>query len=303
MIKSFTLTALFVTIAGIAAAHAPVSPAASGAPTASATQKSTSDRAPEFKRVMTIILENTNYEAALKQPFLSSLATRGAVLTRFGAEAHPSQPNYIALVSGSTHGVDSDANVNLDVKHIGDLLETKGRQWKVYAEDYPGNCFLGARSQGYVRKHLPFLSFKDVQTKPERCARIVNADQLSRDIQSGNLPDYSLYIPNLDNDGHDTGVNYADRWLSKRFGPLLNNAAFTKGLLLIVTFDETDLDEQTPPSNHILTVLIGDSVQPGSKSDRLYDHYSLLRLVEDRFDLGHLTANDAGAAPIAGIWK
>src|SRR4051812_39019595 len=81
--------------------------------------------APKFEHVMIVILENTDYEAAIQQPFLSSLAAAGARLDNFKAESHPSQGNYIALVAGSGHGVRDDRNVNLSVSHIGDLLEAQ----------------------------------------------------------------------------------------------------------------------------------------------------------------------------------
>src|SRR5262245_17702571 len=93
---------------------------------------------PPFRKVFIVVLENAAYADALAQPFLAALAERGALLTNFFAEGRPSQPNYIALTAGSTHGVTSNASVTLDVSHVGDLLETRGRTWKVYAEGYPG---------------------------------------------------------------------------------------------------------------------------------------------------------------------
>lgn len=300
MRKTLMATMMLVGLAAAAISIAPqrsdATPAAAGSDSQAG---SASGSKPLFRKVLIIVLENTGYEAAIKQPFLASLAHRGALLSSFYAETHPSQPNYIALVSGSTHGVTGDGKVTIDARQVGDLLEGKGLAWKVYAEDYPGNCFLGAWKGGYVRKHVPFLSFKDVQTRPGRCARIVPATQLARDIRAGTLPDYSLYIPNRRNDGHDTSVSFADRWLSKTFGPLLQDPGFTAGLLLVVTFDEGPRSS----SNRILTVLFGDSVKPGSVSKKTYNHYSLLRLVEDQFGLGHLQDNDRNASVITGIWK
>ena len=251
-------------------------------------------------KIMTVVLENTNYDAALRQPFLKSLIRRGALLTNFSAEAHPSQPNYIALVSGSTYGVTSDANLTLDKPQIGDLLEAKGLSWKVYAEGYPGGCFLKAADGDYVRKHVPFLSFKNVQTDQARCARIVDASELQNDLRDGRLPDYSLYVPDLKNDGHDTGVAYADRWLLGMFGPLLQNPRFMRGMLFVVTFDE---GRGSFDGNHVATILVGDAVMPGTTSDTGYDHFSLLRLAEDTFGLGSLEQGDARAKTITGIWK
>ena len=96
---------------------------------------------PHFKKVMIVVLENADYDEALRQPFLKQLSQEGAAFTQFYAETHPSQPNYIAMISGSTQGVFSDGNVDLDAQHVGDLLEAAGKSWKVYAEDFPGAWF------------------------------------------------------------------------------------------------------------------------------------------------------------------
>ena len=255
---------------------------------------------PRFDKVMIVILENANYRDALVQPFLGNLAKSGALLSEFYAETHPSLPNYIALTAGTTGGVTSNGPVSLDLRHIGDLLEAKGKTWKVYAEAYPGLCFLGDRSGNYVRKHVPFLSFKNIQKDPSRCAKIVDASALTSDAASGNLPDYSLYIPDERNDGHHTGPAFADRWLAKAFGPRLKNSAFMNGLLFVITFDEA---EDNDPSNRVFTALIGDSVLSGSVSKTAYNHYSLLRTIEDGFRLGTLGRNDASAFSIVGVWR
>jgi Phosphoesterase family len=256
-----------------------------------------------FRRVMFVVLENASYDEAAQQPFLASLGRRGALLSNVTAEAHPSQPNYLALVAGSTFGVRSDRNVDLDGRQLGDLLEAKGLQWKVYAEGFPGHCFLGEKQGDYVRKHTPMLSFKDVQSNSARCGRVVEATQLSQDLQNGTLPDFSLYVPNLKNDGHDTSVAFADKWLAGKFGPLLADPRFTKDLLFVVTFDEAERVFLWPSSNRVLTVAVGDAVRPGSTSNAPYTHYSILRSVEDALGTGTLGREDANAAAINGIWR
>jgi hypothetical protein len=254
---------------------------------------------PPFRKVFIVVLENTTYAAALAQPFLSDVAGRGALLTNFFAEAHPSFPNYVALTAGSTDGITSDATVTLDVPHVGDLLEASGRTWKAYAEGYPGNCFLGASAGAYVRRHVPFLSFANVQADPARCARVVNASALADDVATGALADYSLYIPDLNNDGHDTGVTFADQWLARTFAPWLADPSFTHRMLFVVTFDES----AGAGPNHVYTALSGPGVVPGSTSSAAYDHYSLLRTIEDALGLGTLGQHDAAASPITGVWQ
>ncbi len=253
-----------------------------------------------FKKVMIIVLENISYTSALAQNFLSGFAKQGALLSNFSAETHPSQGNYIALTAGTTAGVTSDKPFNLNVKHLGDLLEAKSKAWKVYAQGYPGSCFLGTQSGNYVRKHVPFLSYINVQQNPQRCANIADDSGLNSDTANGQLPAFSLFIPDIKNDGHDTGVAYADKWLSSYFGPLMKNPAFMKDMLLVITFDE---DDKSTTSNHIYTAVYGDSVQPGGVSQDAYTHYSLLRTIEDTLGLGTLGQNDASAPPITGIWR
>ncbi len=253
-----------------------------------------------FQKVFIVVLENTDAEDALKQPFLSELAKKGAFLTQYLFVARPSQPNYLALTSGSTHGVDTNKNVDLDVRHLGNLLEAKGLTWKSYAEDYPGGCFLKKESGLYVRKHEPFLSYTNVQDDPERCGRVVGAAELQTDIDKDTLPNFSLFIPNNHNNGHSPkDVAFADDWLEETFGPRLEDPDFMNGMLFVVTFDESSHHHTTP----VYTVLYGDAVQAGATSDFPYTHYSLLRTIEEAFELGTLGLEDDKAVPIGGVWK
>ena len=57
-------------------------------------------------------MENHAYSEILGQPdapYLNSLARSGAVLTQSYAVTHPSEPNYLALFSGSTQGLSDDS--------------------------------------------------------------------------------------------------------------------------------------------------------------------------------------------------
>jgi hypothetical protein len=254
---------------------------------------------PSIKHVIVIVLENEQRAVTEKEPYFAELVKRGAMLRNFSAVAHPSRPNYIAMISGSTHGVKSDDMVTIDAKHLGDLLEARGLNWKVYAENYPGKCYLRDSAPGsYARRHTGFLDFKDVQSDPARCARIVEASQLDRDAAAGTLPEFALFVPNNKNNGHDTDVAYADKYLRRRLEPLLHDPNFAS-TLFVVTFDEDDYHAK----NHVYTVLLGAGVKPGSATDEAYDHYSLLRTIEELFHTGNLGEHDATAKVITSIWK
>jgi hypothetical protein len=193
---------------------------------------------PKLQKVFMIIFENSNYDETIVQPYFGKIAKEGAVLTHSWGVARPSQPNYIALTSGSIHGVKTNKNVNLNVQHLGDLLEAKGKTWRVYAEGYSGNCNKEEIIGKYVRKHVPFMSFTNVTNDPKRCAHIVSSKNLEPDIKSGNLADFSMYVPDLDNSAHDTSISFADSFFQNKFGPLLSNPKLIKDTTFIVTFDE-----------------------------------------------------------------
>ncbi|MDO9183947.1 MAG: alkaline phosphatase family protein [Bacteriovorax sp.] len=254
--------------------------------------------AANFNKVLVIVFENTEYSKAIQQPFFSSLVKEGALFTNFKAAIHPSLGNYIAMIAGTTFNIVNDKPIDLNERHIGDLLEDVKKDWKVYAEDYPGNCFLGKTSGDYARKHVPFMSFVNVQKNPARCAKIVEAKEFFTDFSSSKLKDFSMYIPNLKNDGHDTGIAIGDKWFKKNFDSILHSPNFPKDLLVVVTFDEG-----TTPTNQIYTLLFGANIKPGAQSARANNFYTLLRTYEDGLGLGSLNKNDVNAQIIDDVWK
>jgi acid phosphatase len=202
------------------------------------------------------------------------------------------------MVAGSNFNITNDNVISLNERHVGDLLEDAKKDWRLYAEDYPGNCFNGKTSDFYARKHIPFMLFSNVQTNPDRCRKIVNSSAFFSDVNNNALKEYSMYIPNLQNDGHNTGVAYADKWFKKTMDPIFKSPKFPKDLLVIVTFDEG-----TTPVNQIYTLLFGANVKPGVISDKPYNFYSLLRTIEDELAIGSLNKGDMTALKIDDIWK
>jgi len=258
---------------------------------------------PAITHIFILMFENTNAQDSISQPFMGSLIPQGSYLNNYHGIGHPSQPNYIALVAGDTLGVTDDSDYNLNYTHLGDLLEAKGLNWKIYVEDYPGNCFTGSSYNTYVRKHNPFISFNNVHNNSSRCNKhIVPAGQLDTDIANNQVPAFAMYVPGLNNDGHDTGVAYADNWFQQTFQSKLQDSNFMKGMAFVVTFDENDASNDIS-NNLIYTLIYGPhaGIRAGVTSNDYYDHYSLLRWVEDTFNLGTLNRNDALASPIVGI--
>jgi len=241
-----------------------------------------------------VVLENQPILKSMKNRLMADLASEGTLLVNFDAIVNPSQPNYIAMIAGSLMGVHTDLDYDVEGRNLVDLMEEKGVTWKSYQEQYPGQCNPDTEINRYRRKHNPFISFNDIRNNATRCAKIVNSAELYNDIEQNTLPQYMFYTPDMDNNGHDTGLDYAAVWTNHFIRDLLNRTGFLNRTLVVVTFDEG-----VRGHNSIYTLLLGDTVKPGHVDHTHYTHYSLLRTVEDNFNLSSLGRGDATAVPIS----
>ena len=141
---------------------------------------------PRFDHVLVVVLENKSQASVLgnrEAPNFNNFAKHYAVLSRYGGVAHPSLPNYLALVSGSTHGITSDCTTCIvSARNLGDTLERAHLSWKTYAEGLPRPGFTGGSAGPYAKKHVPFLYFRDIVSKPARLRRVVPLRQFARDL-------------------------------------------------------------------------------------------------------------------------
>jgi acid phosphatase len=223
-------------------------------------------------------------------PFLDSLAKQGAALTDMHGETHPSEPNYLALFSGSTQGVTSDAcPLTFKGGNLAGQLQSAGKSFVGYSEDLPQAGYTGCNAGKYARKHNPWADFPALPAS-------VNQPLTALPSDYSELPTVAFVVPNLCNDMHNCPVSTGDGWAKQNLGPYV---AWAKAhdSLLIVTFDE---DEGTS-NNHIATTIVGAGVRPGSSSGQRIDHYGVLRTIEDMYGLPPL-GSAGGAAPITGIW-
>jgi hypothetical protein len=290
-------------IAGCSSGHTP-SPSTSRVPTTATTATATSGptaRAapgrlpgvPHFDHVVVVVLENKAEQQILgagAAPFLDSLAASGAVLARSYAITHPSEPNYLALFSGSTQGLSDDSCPHSYTgPNLGAALLQHGYTFTGYSEDLPEVGFTGCSSGAYARKHNPWVNFTGLPSSVNQPMDAFPADPAA-------LPTVSFVIPNLDNDMHDGSVNRADEWLREHLGTYARWAT-SHNSALVVTTDEDDKSHD----NHIATIVVGARVRPGQYDVRT-DHYGLLRTVLDSYDLP-VFGEAATAAPITAIWK
>jgi phosphatidylinositol-3-phosphatase len=255
---------------------------------------------PDFEHVAVIVFENKESRSILGNPAaptFNAYARRYGNLTRYYGVTHPSLPNYLALVSGSTHGITSDCTTCVAAgKSLADTIEAAGRTWKTYAEGLPTPGFLGAFSRRYAKKHNPFAYFPDVANNPTRRSRIVPLSGLATDLSAGTLPSFALIVPDLCHSMHDCSVRVGDTWLRRYAPPLL----LLPDSVVFVVFDEGS--SSIRGGGHTVALALGTAVRPRSRFTRFTNHYSLLRTIEQAWGLP-LLGRSARATPITGIWR
>jgi phospholipase C len=255
---------------------------------------------PPLRHVVVIVFENKERESVLGSPdapTFNRLAQQFATLNRYYGVAHPSLPNYLALVSGSTHGIRSDCTSCLvGGRSLAGTLAAAHRTWKTYAEGLPRPGFTGPFAGTYAKKHNPFLYFREVVDRPAWRARVVPLTALRADLQRNRLPDFALVVPDLCHSMHDCPIRAGDRWLAPVIAPLLRLPATA----VFVVFDEGTTNARG--GGHTFALAVGTAVRPGSRDDAVTGHCGLLRTIEDGWALPRLGCS-ARAAPISRIWR
>jgi acid phosphatase len=269
---------------------------------------------PRPDHVIVVIEENHGYDEVIKSvnaPYITQLAKGGALFTDSHGVIHPSQPNYLAIFSGSTQDVTNDdclgdvtpyTTPNLAASLISNHFTFMG-----YAQTMPSAGFDECVYQKstltgadlYARKHAPWVNWQGDQANnipPELSQPMTSFPQ-----DFSKLPTVSFVIPDMDHDMHNIGapgdaaaVKRGDDWLKEN---LAAYAAWAKthNSLLIITFDEDDFK----PVNHIPTIFYGAGIKPGLYNEKI-NHYSVLHTLEAMYGLPVEDKNEETA--ITNIW-
>lgn len=247
---------------------------------------------PNPTHVVLVIEENHSASQIIgssNAPYINSLAQSGALFTNSSAITHPSEPNYLALFSGSTQGITDDSCPHtFNGPDLGGELLSANRSFTGYSENLPSVGSTVCTSGNYARKHNPWVNFTDVPAS-------ANQPFTSFPTNFSTLPTISMVVPNLQNDMHDGTVQQGDTWLKQHINSYVQWAK-TNNSLLIVTWDENDGSQ----GNQIPTIFVGPMVKTGQYGEAI-NHYSVLRTLEDIYGLPH-AHNSATASPIADCW-
>jgi phosphatidylinositol-3-phosphatase len=246
--------------------------------------------------IVVIVMENRENTGVLGKaaaPYLNGLVHRYGLATQSFGVSHPSLPNYLALTSGSTHGITSDCtSCSVSAPNIVDQLTNAGISWKAYLEGVRAPCFTGATDGLYAKRHNPFMYYKDIAQNPARCSHLVGFGALTADLNAGQLPTFSWITPNLCNDTHNCSVAVGDSFLARTVPPLLRELG-PHGFL-VLTWDEGSSSASccggSARGGHVATVVAGPDVIPGARDSSPVDHYGVLGTIERALGLPLLGA-------------
>jgi phosphatidylinositol-3-phosphatase len=244
-----------------------------------------------YDHVIWIVMENKPAGAATgsaASPRLTSAAARCGQVSDYRAISHPSLPNYLAMTSGSTHGVTDDAGPSahpIAGSSIFSEVAGAGGSWATFAESMPGDCVRYAASP-YAVKHNPavyYTALGGVCSSRDVPLGTTVSGPLASALGSGHLPTFSFVVPNLCNDTHDCPVSTGDQWLAQWLAAITSSAVYAAGRTAVfVTWDEDDSGH----GNAVDLVVLAPSVRPGTRAPGTFTHLSLLRTTELMLGVG-----------------
>ena len=240
----------------------------------------TADPPAGYDHVVWVVMENKAYRSIIRSPnapYENQLAAQCASAVNFFAEEHPSLPNYIAMTSGSPHGISDDRPPSSHRLRGPSIFSQLGRGWRALQESMPAHC-RPTNAGRYAVKHNPAAYYTNIRGA---CA--------SLDVPLRNAPDlsarFTFVTPNLCSDTHNCSVATGDAWLHAFLRKVFASAEYRAGSTAVfLTWDEDDSSH----SNHIPTIVAAPSVVPGSAPTARFNHYSMLRTTEEMLGLGLL---------------
>jgi len=256
--------------------------------------------------VILIIEENRSYSSVypVGMPWLSQLGDKYGMATNYYSDQSGSLLDYLWLSSGSGEMVygcsGGGCSHTIPSNNIFRQLNKAGMTWKVYAESLPYAVFMCSSSGNYVKRHNPAAWYSDIVNSKAEQKKMVPFSQFASNLAAKALPNYSIIIPNLQNDAHDGTMAQADQWLKQNITPLLNSSYFAPGgnSVLFITFDNGNGDAQ----GQVFTGVIGPKVLRGIKDSVHYRHEHTLRTIMQLLGLTLFPGASANASPMNGFF-
>src|SRR5437016_2674824 len=290
-----------------------------------------------FDHVVIIVMENERIYDSCRQnpppcsitgpaPYVAGLANNYTIGSHYLSLINTSQPNYVALLSGSMQGCTSGGCPVITAPNLVDRFEATGLTWRGYFENQTLARGCDMRDHDpYTVIHNPFIAFQDITNNTARCNKISLANPntcgsmtdciLVNDLNNATAPapNFMWLTPNDCHNMRGSGVcgtssliGPGNAYLAKLVPLILNSRTFTTTRsALFITFDEGN---RFCPLNGSAEDCVYDTrVCPVAKNNfgttNLYNHYSFTKTIETNWNLASFTTTDATANPMTEFFK
>ncbi len=266
--------------------------------------------------IMIVMMENESESELIGNadaPNTNALATQYGLATESYAVGHPSLPNYLELLAGSTHGVSDDGTpssegIPANAQTLVNQLESAGISWRAYMESMPSAGYTGGDSTccggQYYQHHNPFVYFPSVTALSDFSSNMVPSTSIMTDLNSSAAPDFVWMTPNGTDDMHDGPTNSAgdvnpsvgDAWLGNFVSQVQSTTWYAQGGNIIIEWDEgMDSDSSGIGSagqgggGRIVTVDVSAALKAHPQQDSTpVNTAGILRSVESSYGLAFL---------------
>ena len=224
-----------------------------------------------------------------------------------------------AMASTDPNCAGTTVNHTVNDTSLADQLTAAGKSWKGYFQSLPyvdpsHIVKTGPNANGpytfkwpsntdalYASKHNPFINFAGTQNA---LSQMVPDNQLGLDLLTGKLPTYGLVVPDQCHDMHGTGgcsdttglIQTGDQYVRTTVDEIMASRTWKKGNnAIVITWDEDDYSDQGQPGTgccgtdvgggHIVTIVITNHEAAHRVDPTPYNHYALLRTLEQAFGL------------------
>lgn len=275
----------------------------------------------EIQTVFIIVMENHNWSSIINNdsaPYINqTLLPQASYAINYHNPTgnHPSEPNYLWLEAGMSFGVHNDGSVKSNhqssTDHLVTYLNNAGFTWKAYQEGISGKVCPLVDVDLYAAKHNPMVYFDDVTDNrdPQSAYCIAHErpfSELAADLENNTVAQYNFITPNLCNDMHDSvgcptldQVKNGDTWLSEQVPLILASSAYQQGGVLLITWDESDDDDQP-----IGMIVLSPLAKGGGYSNSIdYTHSSTLRTIQEIFNVKPFLGDAANATDLSDLFR
>lgn len=214
-------------------------------------------------------------------PYINSLISKATLMTNMYGVTHPSQPNYLAMFSGSTQGVTSDVcmtNKPFSTLNLYTVLRKVSKRFAWYSEDLPNMGAVVCSYNNYYQKHNPTAVFKNVADSANKPLTMFNWG----DTSSSNMKKLETVVcisPNNLHSMHGTTPYQGDQWLKSIFSKLIYWCQHHNSIFVIY-FDESD----NSSSNKLPVMLLGYHIKQNFKLSTTYNHYSFTKYLAHTYN-------------------